>query len=73
MLGYTTADTLVRALEAAGKDLTQDSFRAAMESLDYRDELLDTQMRYTPENHQGANEVTISQVAGGIWNLKARQ
>ncbi|MFN3292151.1 MAG: ABC transporter substrate-binding protein [Gemmobacter sp.] len=73
MLGYTTADTLVRALEAAGKDLTQDSFRAAMESLDYQDELLDTRIRYTPENHQGANDVTISVVSGGIWNLKARQ
>lgn len=73
MLGYTTADTLVRALEAAGKDLTQDSFRKAMESLDYQDELLDTRIRYTPENHQGANDVTISVVSGGIWNLKARQ
>ena len=73
MLGYTTADTLVRALEAAGKDLTQDSFRKAMESLDYQDELLDTRIRYTAENHQGANQVTISQVSGGIWYLKARQ
>lgn len=73
MLGYSTADTLVRALEAAGKDLTQDSFRKAMESLDYQDELLDTQMKYTAENHQGANTVTISVAKGGIWNLVSRQ
>ena len=73
MLGYSTADTLVRALEAAGPDLTQDSFRKAMESLDYRDELLDTQMKYTADNHQGANDVTISVVKGGLWHLVARQ
>jgi branched-chain amino acid transport system substrate-binding protein len=73
MLGYTTADTVIRALEAAGPELTQESFRAAMESLDYYDDLLDTQIRYTPENHQGANDVTISVVEGGLWKLIARQ
>ena len=73
MLGYTTADTLVRALEAAGPDLTQDSFRAAMQSLDYQDELLDTAIKYTPENHQGANTVTISVVEGGLWKLISRE
>jgi branched-chain amino acid transport system substrate-binding protein len=73
MLGYTTADTLVRALEAAGPDLTQESFKAAMESLDYRDELLDTQIKYSADNHQGANDVTISVVEGGLWKLLSRE
>lgn len=73
MLGYTTADTLVRALEAAGPDLTQESFLAAMRSLDYQDDLLDTKIRYTADNHQGANDVTISVVKDGLWHLVARQ
>lgn len=73
MLGYTTADLVVRALEAAGKDLNQDSFLAAMESLDYHDELTDMHMKYTADNHQGANEVTISIVRDGMWHLIARE
>lgn len=73
MLGYSTADTLVRALEAAGPDLTRETFKAAMESLDYRDELLDTAMQYTADNHQGANTVTISVVEGGLWKLLSRE
>jgi branched-chain amino acid transport system substrate-binding protein len=73
MLGYTTADTVIRAMQAAGPDLTQASFLAAMESLEYQDELLDTAIKYSPENHQGANTVTISVVRDGIWHLIARQ
>ena len=73
MLGYATADIVVRALESAGPDLTQESFLKAMESLDFKDELTDMQMKYTPDNHQGANEVTISVVKDGMWNLIARE
>ncbi|MFN3643229.1 MAG: ABC transporter substrate-binding protein [Gemmobacter sp.] len=73
MLGYSSADIVVRALEAAGPELTQESFRKAMESLDFYDELLDAPIKYTADNHQGANEVTISVVEGGQWKLLARQ
>ncbi len=73
MLGYSSADILVRALDAAGPDLNADTFRNAMANLAFYDELLDTQIRYTPDNHQGANEITISVVEGGLWKLLARQ
>ncbi len=73
MLGYNAADTVVRALEAAGPDLTQDSFRAAMEGLEYYSDLLDTQIKYGPDNHQGANDITISVVEGGLWKLVGRE
>lgn len=73
MLGYTTADVVVRALEAAGKDLTVESFRKGMESLNFQDELADMPMHYSAENHQGANDVTISIVKDGQWNLIARE
>jgi branched-chain amino acid transport system substrate-binding protein len=73
MLGYSSADILIRALEAAGPDLTPDSFRAALSSLEFYDEVVDMQIRYTPENHQGANEVTISRAEGGFWKLIDRK
>lgn len=73
MLGYGAADTVVRALEAAGPDLTHESFQAAMESLDYYDELSDAQVKYGPGDHQGADEVTISVVENGGWKLVSRQ
>jgi branched-chain amino acid transport system substrate-binding protein len=62
MLGYSGADTVVRALEAAGPDLTHESFQAAMESLEYKDELTDAMVKYGAGDHQGVDEVTISVV-----------
>ncbi len=73
MLGYSAADTLVRALEAAGPDLTHEGFIAAMESLDYMDELTDAQISYSASDHQGADEVVISVVENGGWKLVSRQ
>lgn len=73
MLGYNAAETFVRALEAAGPDLTQDSFRTALENLEYYSDLTATQIRYTPDNHQGANDITISVVEDGLWKLVSRQ
>lgn len=73
MLGYAAAETLVKALEAAGRDLTHETFKTAMEALDYRSDLLDTQISYSPEDHQGANDITISVVENGLWKLLARQ
>ena len=73
MLGYNAAETVVRALEAAGPDLTQESFKAAMEGLEYYSDLLDTQIKYSPDNHQGANDITISVVENGLWKLVGRE
>lgn len=73
MLGYTTAETLVKALEAAGPDLTQDSFRAGMESLNYTSDLLGADIAYSADNHQGVNDITISVVENGLWKLVSRQ
>ncbi|NBR89931.1 MAG: branched-chain amino acid ABC transporter substrate-binding protein, partial [Rhodobacteraceae bacterium] len=73
MLGYSAADTLIRALEAAGADLTPESFKAAMENVKYDSELLGTTINYTPETHQGANDVIISVVEGGVWKMVGKQ
>ncbi|MEM7091095.1 MAG: ABC transporter substrate-binding protein [Pseudomonadota bacterium] len=67
MLGYSAAQLMVKALEAAGPDLTHDSFIAAMETLDYNDELVGNHMDYGPDDHQGANSVYVSVVEAGNW------
>lgn len=72
MLGYTAARQMVMALEAAGEDLTLDGFIDGMHSIDYHDDLLDVQIRYTPDDHQGGNEITISVVEDGAWKLLER-
>ena len=73
MLGYTAADTLVRALEAAGPDLTQDAFLKGMESLSYFDALTDTQVTYAADDHRGTDVVVISVVENGKWKELSRQ
>ena len=71
MLGYTAAEQVVLALEAAGPDLTTEGFLAAMEALDYDSALLGTHINFGTD-HQGANDIFISQVGGGQWNTLAR-
>lgn len=73
MLGYAAADTLVRALEAAGPDLTHEAFIKGMESLDYFDALTDSQITYGADDHRGADDVVISIVEGGGWKMLSRQ
>lgn len=71
MLGYTAAEQMVMALEAAGPDLTTEGFIAAMQALDFDDPLLGTHINFGTD-HQGANDIFISQVGGGQWNTLVR-
>ena len=69
MLGYSAAEMMVKALQAAGPDLTHESFIVAMESLDYMDELVGNQITYGPDDHQGADTVFVNVVENGVWKL----
>lgn len=69
MLGYSAAETMVKALEAAGPELTSEGFIAAMETLDYQDELIGNHMTFGPDDHQGADSVYVSVVENGSWTL----
>lgn len=73
MLGYSAANTVVNALEAAGPDLTQESFIKAMETLNYFDALTDTQITYGQEDHRGADDIVISVVENGLWKELSRK
>ncbi len=70
-LGYSAAQALIMALEAAGPDLNPDTFRTAMESVAYRDEINDVDVNFG-EDHQGGELVFISQIQGGIWREVSR-
>ena len=67
LLGYSAAVGFTKALEAAGRDLTVDSFLAAMESLEYYDPIMNVQVNYSPDDHQGSDEVILSVIENGNW------
>lgn len=71
-LGWSAADTLVRALEAAGKDLTAASFQAAMEGLKYDDKVMDTSIDMGAD-HIGGGAVFVSKIEGGMWKEVMRK
>lgn len=72
-LGYGAANTVVLALEAAGPELTPETFREGMESIDVYDPILDVQVEYGPDDHQGGDTVIISQIKDGMWHEVGRQ
>ena len=69
LLGRSAAGNLVAALEAAGRDLTQESFIKAMESLNYKDPISGNTVTYSAEDHVGADEVFVSKIENGSWKL----
>lgn len=73
LLGHSAAKTMVKALEAAGKDLSAASFQKGMESLDYPDEVSGNHVDYSAEDHQGADEIIISVIKDGNWMEVARE
>jgi branched-chain amino acid transport system substrate-binding protein len=72
LLGHGAADTLVRALEAAGPDLTAESFQKGMESLEFYDVIADVPIKYGPGDHQGGDLIVISKVENGMWREVTR-
>lgn len=66
-LGKTAANTLTMGLEAAGKDLTPESFQTGMESLEFHDPIGDVDVKYGPGDHQGGDLIVISKIEGGKW------
>lgn len=66
-LGQAAANTLVKAFEAAGKDLTAESFKTAMEGLSFNDPILDVDIAYGADDHQGGGTIVVSQIKDGKW------
>ncbi|MGB1255959.1 MAG: ABC transporter substrate-binding protein [Thiolinea sp.] len=66
LLGRHAAEVMVKALEAAGKELTPESFKKGLESVSYDDALLGVKVNYG-EDHQGVDDVILSQIVDGQW------
>lgn len=73
LLGHSAAVTMVKALEAAGRDLNAETFKKGMESLDFKDEISGNHVDYSAEDHQGADEIVISVIKDGNWKELARK
>ncbi|MBD3664960.1 ABC transporter substrate-binding protein [Sulfitobacter aestuariivivens] len=72
LLGHSAAVLLVKALEAAGPDLTSEGFIAAMEGLSYEDKIANNTVDFSADDHQAADAIVISRVEGGSWAEVAR-
>jgi len=67
-VGYSAAQLVVLGLQKAGRDLTADSFIAALEGIkDYKDIFGSPTMSFSTEKHQGSSEAFLAQVKGGHW------
>lgn len=72
--GYTAATFTIAALQKAGRDLTLDSFIAAMESMqDWRDIFGGPPLSMSATNHHASSQSFLSQVKGRRWTPVTEQ
>lgn len=60
---------MVRALQAASPDLTNDSFVVAMESLEYDEIIAGTKLKLGADDHIVSDVTVISQICNGSWEV----
>lgn len=71
MEGYRGGDLVVEALTRAGRELTRETFIAALESItDYQD-LFGYRIQFGKGDHNGVSESTLSVVKDGRWRTQA--
>ncbi|MDG1207574.1 MAG: ABC transporter substrate-binding protein, partial [Paracoccaceae bacterium] len=68
LLGRSGAETMHRALEAAGPELTTKSFLAAVEGLKFEDKIAGVDIDFGSD-HVGASKVFVSKIEGGSWKI----
>jgi branched-chain amino acid transport system substrate-binding protein len=70
IIGYVTADLTVRALEAAGPELTVEKVLAALESIEnYEDPFGGPSLTFSATKHQAGNYLYLYQVVDGKWEI----
>ncbi len=70
IIGYVIADLTVRALEAAGPELTVDKVLAALESIEnYEDPFGGPSLTFSSTKHQGGNYLYLYEVVDGKWEV----
>jgi len=67
-VGYITADLMIRAMEAAGPDLTTGKMLAELEKIrNYEDPFGGPTLSFGPDKHQGADSLFLAQIIDGKW------
>lgn len=70
IIGYVSADLVVRALEQAGPDLTLEKVLAALEGIDYyEDPFGGPSVSFSETKHQGGDYLMFYQVQDGKWEI----
>lgn len=67
-IGYVITDLTVKAIDAAGRDLTTEKVLEGIENIrDYEDPFGGPSLSFGPDKHQGSDALMMSQVIGGKW------
>jgi branched-chain amino acid transport system substrate-binding protein len=70
IIGYVIADLTVRALEAAGPDLSTEKVLAALESIEnYEDPFGGPTLTFSPTKHQGGDYLYLYEVVNSQWQI----
>ncbi len=70
IIGYVIADLTVRALEAAGPELTVEKVLAALERVEnYADPFGGPSLTFSPTKHQGGDYLYLYEVVDGKWEV----
>jgi len=69
LVGWGVGQIAAEGMRRAGKALGQNSFRAAMQALNFRPDLW-APLAFGPTTRQGANVVAVLREAGGRWALE---
>jgi branched-chain amino acid transport system substrate-binding protein len=65
-VGYTSAQTVLLALQRAGRDLTVDSFVKGMESIQNYKDIFGSVLSYGPDHHASTSSF-LTVVKNGRW------
>ena len=70
IIGYVIADLTVRALEAAGPDITTEKVLAALETIEnYEDPFGGPTLTFSPTKHQGGDYLYLYEVVNSQWEV----
>jgi branched-chain amino acid transport system substrate-binding protein len=71
--GYVITDLMIRAMEAAGPDLTTEKMVKELEKIKgYQDPFGGPTLSFGPEKHQGSDSLFLSQIVNGRWTVLER-
>jgi branched-chain amino acid transport system substrate-binding protein len=69
-VAYVTADLMIRAMDAAGRELTTEKMLAELEKIrNYEDPFGGPTLSFGPDKHQGSDSIYLSQIIDGKWQV----